>query len=236
MTDDYPTLTHPSLEHGIRIRDELSFRAAKVFWDDIAAKYSNTSLDQQTVRVIPDKREENLARSTIPSDELREDTEVELSCGSFEAPPPIKKPEKKVKANVLKNLHNRWTDEEMFVIQDAPGWRDAVTAYLKAFPDKRNKNSVAQQWKKIKQGIVKKRVAVPVGEPETPEPFRELPDITSHCEGDFNRGQKVKMGGSIGSPYHHQTGIIERTPPGQEVMVRFEKGTVWVSKKDLVMT
>lgn len=222
---DHPSIYHPDIGEYIEIRNELAFRAASVVWDAIAAKYAlPTKLPALPTK--SDAREENLAKAVI-SDEIQKVKKLK----------DIKKPGNAVKSK-LDNTKNPWTDEEMFVIQDLPDWRDAVVVFAKAFPDtKRSKNAVEQQWKKIAAGIVKKRQkpteTVSGSHPDTPVTTDTDP-ASDHPS--FTRGQKVKHNGHLGSPYYRLTGTVERTPPGDEVMVRFENGTVWIPKKDLVVT
>lgn len=204
----HPSIYHPDIGEYIEIRNELAFKAASVVWDAIVAKYSNKSLDKQTVRVIPeDIREENLARSTIPSDEL-------------------KKPEKPAKKKAQHGgVRIPWTDEEMFVIQDLPDWREAVTAYQKAYPDsKRSKNSVEQQWKKISAGIIKKRQKskenVEKKEPVTPPAHAKLNALVVAKNGPLEVGMRVKHNGPMSSPFFGKEGVITKIGTNHQILVK----------------
>ncbi len=214
-SSEYPSIYHPDIGEYIEIRNELAFKAARVLWDAIAAIY------EKNVVVLPvtftdkapivDVREENLARSTIPSDEL-------------------KKAKKKIDGRVNNSggPHIKWSDEEMFVIQDLPGWRDAVAAYQKAFPEsKRTKNSVEQQWKKVAAGTIKKRQK----STENVESVAGVPEVPKY--DPLKKGQLVKYTGTINSPYYRHIGTVERVPPNGDVLVRFDNGMEWLSRKYL---
>jgi hypothetical protein len=145
-----------------------------------------------------------------------------------------------------------WTESERVLIEKATDRLDAWAVYKRMFPGKRNSNAVKQRWSKMhpevkftvvrgvkakkpdtrklgKKGLnVKQSVKAIALSNDVKEPAPSgLPALTLR--------QKVKHNGLISSPYHHQIGIVERMPPGGDILVKFDNGgTGWIPRGDLV--
>lgn len=88
-------------------------------------------ISERISKIIRDHREENLARSTIPGDELKmpEDTEVEVSCTSLEQTNPVK-----IKAPIQpKKRHGRDKWQIPFVYKENPREYDKAWKLCKKF-------------------------------------------------------------------------------------------------------
>jgi hypothetical protein len=117
----------------------------------IVETYSNKSLDKPSVRVIEDKREENLARAVI-SDDLKE----------------VKEKNKKI------INYERWLREELKALDDnLTDFDTALEAFKKVSPNStRTPNAVKQRWRirinlAKKSGKIQKKPADPVDTPTT---------------------------------------------------------------------
>ena len=230
-----PTLYHE--ETGtITITSDLSFKVARVVWDAIAEKYSNKSLDKQTVRVIDTpKVEKKVPISAL--EEPKNNPKVETAQKKIKA----LSPKVKVPGKSRQGIPG-WSDEEMLLIQDIPEWGEAVKVYKAKFPGKRSDNAIEQQSKKIQKGIVKKRSPTTTSANPPHEPMirgaedleDQMPEYPTASRAEIRQGVKVKQTG--GTKICAGIGTVKRCPNGKdEVLVSFDKGMEWMERKNLTL-
>jgi hypothetical protein len=134
-----PTIYYPGIcrvKDGavfpIIIKDELSYKVAKLLWDSIAEIYERKPAQ---IKPVPDPTYEEIAK------ELEQNVTVITD----------KKPEKtrvKQPHQSRKDVPN-WPKDETTLIQDASSRNGAWSIYKEAFPGKRNANAVKQKWSKL---------------------------------------------------------------------------------------
>jgi len=259
-----PTLYHE--ETGtITITSDLSFKVARVVWDAIAEKYSNKSLDKQTVRVIDTPKVEK----KVPISALEEPKNN----------PKVETAQKKIKALAPKgkNKHQSrvgipgWTHEEIDLLNACPDYIEAWVAYQKVFTDRRNKNAVHQRWNKLHPGVRKPGERIKVNEPvkaialsnDVKEPAPTEPNYKTIIKNSVNPPhepriygaedledlmpeaptasraeirQGVKVKQTGGTKICAGIGTVKRCPNGKdEVLVAFDKGMEWMERKNLTL-
>lgn len=233
-----PTLYHEEIG-TIIIASERTYQAAKIFWEAIAEQYEpkpavplTPEIEERIASIIakhkPDAREENLARSAIPGDELPPKNEINCKCA---LPKPVKEKKPKGKRGGNHSKGNKYGIPSLL-------WKTDKKRYQILW-SRCEKHGITYEEAVKRDGIKSKGGRPSKKAPESPatEPSKNAPlgsaglkvrEWLKVVNGPITPGITVKHNGPKASPFFGKVGTITKVGDGNQVLVNFGESSTWL--------